>query len=223
MDKIVNLFKWPAAILAVWSLFAFYQSIDYFNLKNLRFIAMIGGIVMFFVARASMDKDVRVSMQILAHELTHSFFALLTFHKVRHIRIHEDNSGGSMGFLGKGNWLITIGPYFFPLFCFFFMIGAHFYMRMGGEFNWVISAVFGYFVGYHIDTVSSQIHEKQTDLPKVGYKFCWVFLPGANFWMIGSMLAFNSNGWSSLWLYQKLIWKLNVDNLFWAVGYLTNS
>lgn len=48
-----------------------------------------------------------------------------------------------------------------------------------------------------MDTVASQIHEKQTDLPKVSYLFCAMFLPGANLWIIGSMLAFNSYGWDS--------------------------
>jgi hypothetical protein len=217
MDKIVNLFKWPVVLLALWSLPAFCQSLDYFNFKNLRFVALIGGIFMFFVARTSMDKDARASLEILAHELTHSFFALLTLHKVRHIRIAADNSGGSMGFLGKGNWLITIAPYFFPLFCFIYMLIIGFYVDFS-SMDWVLSAVFGFFIGYHIDTVVSQIHEKQTDLPKVGYPFCVMFLPSANFLVIGSMLAFNSNGWQSVWIYQKLIWNLNLKNLGWLLN-----
>ena len=27
--------------------------------------------------------------------------------------------------------------------------------------NWVVSAVFGYFIGYHVDTVASQIRMKK--------------------------------------------------------------
>ena len=66
---------------------------------------------------------------------------------------------------------------------------------------------------YHLDAVGSQMHEKQTDLPKVGYYFCAVFLLPANLWMIGSMFAFNSKGWDGVWLYQRLILSLNGKNL----------
>lgn len=74
-----------------------------------------------------MEASIRTSMQIIAHELTHSFFAVLTFHKVKHIRIEEDNSGGSMGFEGEGNWLIIIAPYFFRCFVSFYGRGRHLY------------------------------------------------------------------------------------------------
>jgi len=221
LDKIINLLKWPAALLALLFLPALYQSFDYFNFNNIKFLALVGGVFMFFVARTSVDAGVKTSMQIIAHELTHSFFALLTFHRVKHIRVAEDNSGGSMGFLGEGNWLITISPYFFPLFCFCFMLGVGFYLDFGGgEMNWVLSATFGYFIGYHMDTVGSQIHEKQTDLKKVGYPFCVTFLPGANFWMLGSMLAYNSNGWESFFRYQTLIWQLTMSNLKYALSFI---
>lgn len=211
LDKFINLLKWPVALWALWSVPAFFQSLEYFNFKNLKFVALIGGFFMFFVARTSMEASIKTSMQIIAHELTHSFFAWLTFHKVKNIRIADDNSGGEMSFEGEGNWLIIIAPYFFPLFCFFFMIGIGIYMKFA-QLNWIVSAVFGYFIGYHVDTVASQIHEKQTDLPKVSYLFCAMFLPGANFWIIGSMLAFNSQGWQSFWVYQELINRLNVNN-----------
>ena len=91
IDKIINLLKWPVAVWALWSVPAFFQSLEYFDFKTLKFVALFGGFFMFFVARTSMDASVRTSMQIIAHELTHSFFALLTFHKVKHIRVADDN------------------------------------------------------------------------------------------------------------------------------------
>ena len=79
--------------------------------------------------------------------------------------------------------------------------------------NLFLSLFLGFFTGFHFDMVGSQIHEKQTDLPKVGYKFCAVFLLPANLWMIGSVLAFNSKGWAGVMMYQDLISKLNGRNL----------
>lgn len=219
LDKLVELFKWPIALYMLVSIPAYIQSLSYFQFMSARFISLGLGFFLFFMARGMADASVKTSMQIIAHECTHSFFALLTLHKIKHIRVADDNSGGSMGFEGEGNWLIIIAPYFFPLFGFFVMLAISFYTRFA-PMNLILNGVMGYFIGYHIDTVSSQIHEKQTDLPKVSYRFCWMFLPGANLWAIGSMLAFNSRGWDGVFVYQKLIRTLTSKNLDYVLNLL---
>lgn len=219
MDRLINLLKWPVAFYMLISIPAYIRSLSYFNFVSLKFIALGAGFILFFIARQMADSSVRTSMQIVAHELTHAFMALLTFHKVKHIRVEADDSGGSMGFTGEGNWLIIIAPYFFPLFGFFYMIFVSFYTSFA-PMNLILNGILGYFLGYHMDTVASQIHEKQTDLPKVSYRFCWMFLPGANFWVIGSILAFNSKGWDGVYLYQRLINVLNADNLNQVIKFI---
>lgn len=221
IDRFIELFKWPVAIYMLFSLPACIQSFYYFNLMTWKYIAMAGGVAMFFISRNMSDAGVRTNIQIIAHECTHAFFALLTLHKVTRIRVEGDNSGGHMEYKGRGNWLITIAPYFFPLFCFFCMIGILVYTSFA-PMNLFLNGILGYFVGYHIDTVVSQIHEKQTDLPKVSYKFCVMFLPGANLWAIGSILAFNSRGWEGLVIYQHLIKMLNIHNYQIAVRFLSS-
>ena len=159
-----------------------------------------------------MDASAKTGMEVLAHELTHALFAFLTFHHVKGISINQDDTGGNMSFEGEGNWLIIIAPYFFPLFGVVAMITISIY-TMFAPMNLILNSVMGFMIGYHLDTVGSQIHEKQTDLPKVGYPFCAIFLLPANLWMIGSMMAFNSKGWGGVWLYQQLIGYLNSRNL----------
>lgn len=207
-DKIISVFKWPLAIYMLISLPALISSIDFFKFGNYKSLAFGGGFFMYYIARSMADSSVKTSMQIIAHELTHSFFALLTFHKVKHIRLDPEGTGGEMGFEGQGNWLITIAPYFFPLFGLVYMIVITFLPA-----NLIFNGILGYFLGYHTDTVASQIHEKQTDLPKVGYPFCLAFLPGANLWVIGSFLAFNSRSWHGIVLYFDLINQLNLQNI----------
>lgn len=212
IDNILNMLKWPIAIVLFCSLPAFVKSLDAFSFITLKYAAMLFGFFMFFIGRSLMDSSTRGSMEVLAHELTHAFFALITFHKVKNINIKADDTGGSMSHDGKGNWLIIIGPYFFPLYCFFMMLVISIY-TMFAPMNLFFNLFLGFFTGFYFDMLGSQIHEKQTDLPKVGYKFCLVFLPPANLWMIGSILAFNSKGWSGVWLYQKLIWSINGSNI----------
>lgn len=219
LNRFIELFKWPVALYMLLSLPAYVQSISYFNFVQVKYLVLIGGFFIFFISRSMADSSVKASMEIIAHELTHAFFAVITLHKVKHIKAEGDDSGGSMSFEGEGNWLIIIAPYFFPLFAFFFMIGVSVYTRFA-PMNVIINGIMGYFIAYHMDTVASQIHEKQTDLPKVSYRFCWMFLPGANLWAIGSMLAFNSLGWDGVWKYQKLISFLNERNLAYVKNFL---
>ena len=214
-DKIINLFKWPIAFYMLISIPALFSSVDFFDFKSYTYLALGAGFFMYFVARTMADSSVKTAMQIVAHELTHSFFALLTFHKIKHIRLDPEGKGGEMGFSGGSNWLIVIAPYFFPLFGFFYMLIMPIFPK-----NIIFNGVLGYILGYHTDTVCSQIHDKQTDLPKVTYKFCWMFLPGANFWVIGSIIAYNSKGWEGVGIYFNLINKLNLQNFEYLIKLL---
>lgn len=221
IDRFIELLKWPAAVFMLLSLPALITSFHAFHFMSWKYIALGIGLVMFFFSKGVSGTGMRTNLQIIAHECTHAFFAFITFHKVTYIRVAEDNSGGQMAFKGKGNWLIIIGPYFFPLFCFFGMIGIWIYTWFAPT-NLLLNGMLGYFLGWHIDSVASQIHEKQTDLPKVSYKFCLMFLPGANLWALGSILAFNSRGWEGVFLYQRFINYLNGKNYDMAVNYLWN-
>lgn len=218
-DKFINLMKWPVALWLLFSLPAFLKSVDYFRFADWKYLALFAGFFCFFIARSFMDSSARVGMEVLAHELTHAFFALLTFHKVKGISINPDDSGGNMSFEGDGNWLIIIAPYFFPFFGMLAMISISIY-TIFAPMNLILNGVMGFFIGYHLDTVGSQIHEKQTDLPKVGYYFCAVFLLPANLWMIGSMMAFNSRGWQGVLTYQRLISYLNDKNFGYVLNFL---
>lgn len=206
LDKFINLFKWPIAVYLLISLPALIASWHFFDFSAAKMIALMIGLVLFALTRAMMDASVRTSMQVIAHEFAHALFAALTLHKIKHIRIHADDTGGEMGFTGEGNWLIIIAPYFFPLFALIYMLIMTF---LPAQIMW--HGVLGYFLGYHMDTVASQIHEKQTDLPRAGYAFCALFLPGSNLWVIGSILAFNIKGWIGILQYGSLINRLNFE------------
>ena len=219
VDIFINLLKWPVAIFLLFSVPALIQSLDFFKFSEFRYMAMAAGFFLFFIARSFMDGTTRVGLEVAAHELTHAFFALLTFHKVKGIRINPDDTGGAMSFEGEGNWLIIIAPYFFPLYALFVMGGISLY-TMFAPTNLILNIILGFFTGFHFDMVGSQIHEKQTDLPKVGYPFCAAFLFPANLWMVGSILAFNSKSWDGVVLFSKLILRLNDKNIDKLLGLL---
>ena len=89
LDWLINLIKWPVAIWLFCSLPALFNSLDAFSFSSLQYIVLAGGFFMFFIGRTFMDSSSRASMEVLAHELTHAFFALITFHKVKNININD--------------------------------------------------------------------------------------------------------------------------------------
>ena len=204
LDKFINFFKWPVAWYILLSTPAIFKSLSFFQIYHINNIYLLAGLVFFIFSKIAMDPSVRTSMQVIAHEFSHAFFAFITFHKIKHIRLNPDDTGGEMGFIGNGNWLIIIAPYFFPIFCLIYIFLMNFLPQ-----NFIYHIILGYFLGYHIDTVFSQIHPEQTDLPKVGYKFCVMFLPGINLLTIGFILAFNFNGFEAVKQYFILVNKIN--------------
>lgn len=221
LDLLLGVLKWPVALLAVLSLPALVQALHYFQLNNMKFFAFLGGTFAYLAIKILASARSNVSMQILAHEFTHIFFALLTFHKVVHIHLNMDESGGAMGFKGKGNWLIVIGPYFFPLFLFFLMLFATFFAAKIPDTLWV-NGVFGYFFAYHIESVAVQTHGEQPDFKVVGFPFCWLFLPAANLFVCSAVVAFNNGGWLAVQKYMTAVYKLDLYNINSVLNYITN-
>lgn len=176
---------------------------------------------LFFISRSMMDSSVKSNMEIVAHEMTHAFFALLTLHKVTGIRV-ECEQFRRQYVVWRRRQLADCHCAVFLSVVRFLLYDCFFRLYSFAPSNLILNGILGFFIGYHLDTVGSQIHEKQTDLPKVSYKFCAMFLPAANLWAVGSMLAFNTRGWAGVSLYLDLINYLNVRNWNYVKALLAN-
>ena len=142
------------------------------------------------------------AMTIFAHEATHMLAALLTFHKPVGMKI-EQGVGGSFSYKGKGNWLITVAPYFFPTFPILWMFILFFLEQKNPLPNWYLIC-YGVLVGYSTISNITQIHGEQTDFKKAGFLFCILFLPGVNFLFCGYLWAFAVGGWDKMSLWTNL-------------------
>ena len=210
LDTFINLCRWPSALIILWSLPALLKSFRYFNFMAPHYYFMGAGIIFFWVVAFTAGREIRVQIQTIAHELTHTLFAFLTLHFIRRIRLNPDGSGGSMAFAGQGNWLITLAPYFFPLFAAFYMLIMPWLLAATDDY-WLVYAVFGYFVAYYWETVLSQVHREQTDIIKEGYVFSGIIIIGLNLFVNGVLFAFCSRLWSGVEQYTALIWRLNIQ------------
>lgn len=220
LDFVLELLKWPVVLFGLVALPAMVEALNHFQIANVRFLAFGVGMFVYLALKIIAGARANISMQILAHEFTHIFFALLTFHKVTHIHLNLDESGGAMRFKGKGNWLIVIGPYFFPLFLFFMMLGVTFFSNKIPN-GLMVNGVFGYFFAYHIESIMTQIHGDQPDFKIVGFPFCILFLPSANLFACSIVLAFNNGGWLNVQRYLNIVYKLVIDDFATVMQYIT--
>lgn len=212
IDLFFGVLKWPVAVFLLLSVPALVRSFDYFNFMVPKYYALAGGIGFYFLTMVLTGYNICHSMQIISHELTHTFFAYLTFHDAGRIRLNPDGSGGSMQLKGRGNWLITLSPYFFPLFAFFYMLIMPFLLRVCTE-TWLVYGVFGYLIAYYWVAVIEQVHPKQTDIIREGYVFSLIVIVAANLYTTGIMLAFASKSWEGVKIYLSLVMKLSLE--FW--------
>jgi hypothetical protein len=122
----------------------------------------------------------------LEHELTHALFAALTFHRVKGLRVTLTR-GGQVTYVGEGNWLISVAPYFFPtLSLVLILVFAAIPVRMSGLDDVIVGASFA----YHLTSTWRETHSGQSDIKKTGIWFCGAFLPTANMVTVGIVLAF---------------------------------
>jgi hypothetical protein len=207
IDGLINLCRWPVALIALSFLPALILSYRYFDFYQKEFYFFGAGIAFFWIIAFTVGSTVRHQIQIIAHELTHTLFALLTLHFVKKIRLNPDGSGGSMQLSGHGNWLIILAPYFFPLFAAIYMLLMPTLLDWTQN-HWLIYAVFGYLTAYYWETVLSQVHREQSDIIRCGYLFSAIIIVCFNLFINGAIFAFVRHTWSGFELYCQLVFRL---------------
>ena len=208
MNTFLKYIKYPVAIASVIAFYPLSRALMQLVFKTfsmeilLYFLAPIVGVMIVWGVVPGLSGS---ALTIFAHESTHMLAALLTFHKPKSMSI-QDGQGGSFTYLGKGNWLITIAPYFFPTFPFLWMLGGLWFEYHGQAFPTWYTISFGFLVGYHIVSNFYQIHSEQTDFKKAGYLFSMMFIPGANILVMGYLWVFVLKGWAGFPLWHQLIY-----------------
>ena len=189
IDRLINLFKWPVALLSISNLwFLVMKDIDLVlqTLNGSHQNFWIGLVVYLFTWRVFLGSKLFGSwFPTFIHECIHVLFALLTFHRVTDFSVSW-NKGGHVQYVGGvGNWLIVIAPYFFPL-ATLMALALESIFPLANNRSMVLGACFGFEMIY----VWRQIHPTQPDFEKVGFPFVWLFLPSAILFGYGLLLSY---------------------------------
>ncbi len=188
--------KWPVAVLAVLlipgSVIALLGLLRDVVLNPGPMLPFLFGIGTWLVLWWTYFRRSRFTpLLTLEHELTHVLFAWLTFHRVTSLRVTL-MKGGRVSYVGTGNWLIAVAPYFWPTAS--LMAMALVWLLPGGITRMIGEAFIGATLAWNVTSTLRETHGEQTDLQKVGGIFSFMFLPAANLIAAGTILAFAHGG-----------------------------
>ncbi len=143
---------------------------------------LLGGFAFWLFAYFTLPRPVR--SYILAHELTHALWGWLMGARVSNLRVGGDK--GSVT-LSKTNFLITLAPYFFPLYtvltiCLFGVLSL-FYAVDRYHLWWM--GMIGFTWGFHFTFTVSTLMQRQSDIRACGHLFSYALIYSLNATGIG--------------------------------------
>lgn len=180
VHALLAIVKWPLALVLLALLpvllLALGRALLLFARQPAAWWPLAAGMAVFAVLRLLRRGGRRPMhwLYTLEHELTHAFFALLTFNRVT--RLSAARGGGEMEFEGRANWLISLSPYFFPTFCLLPLVALH--LAVPGAQSWLLGLL-GLTLGLHLHGTAQELHRGQPDLHRHGLLASACILPGA--------------------------------------------
>jgi hypothetical protein len=214
IDCALSWLRWPTAVFLLLVLIPTVRACAWLLGEIVKspwpILPFAGGLGLYLVFWTLFIRHWRTTwLSTLEHELTHALFAVVTFHRVVGIRTTW-RSGGHVRYLGAGNWLITLAPYFFPTVCMLllpvFLLVPFLESRAG-------DAVLGAAFAYHVTSTIRETHLGQSDLHKAGFLFCGMVLPGLILLTHGLVLAWCHSGHTGLVSFLRVV-GTNLRSLF---------
>lgn len=222
IDRFVQWLRWPLAVsaavvtpLLIWSLIRLSGSIV--ANPSLSLLPFALGVLGFLIIWHRWLSSGRLGSLLitLEHELTHATFAVLTGHSLLSFRAALGR-GAEMRFSGRGNWMITAAPYFFPTAAIVLLVFS--YLLPFGSLPWQ-SLMLGVALAYHVVSTWREIDRDRIDLKLLGPVFCWMFLPAANLAVLGLMISFAYSGGNGVFVWLSHI----LEPIYNAVAYSWGS
>ena len=188
-----------------------------FNPSN-KIFWFLAGFIFYFPIHYVFRKA--IILHIFSHELSHALWSMLFGGKVDEMYISRSRGGFTR--YSRGNFLVTLAPYFFPLYSLIFL-GLAFIAKenYGAPFVFLC----GISTSFHILLTVYSIKIGQPDLRKEGIAFSLSFIILMNILILGTVfLWFSNQGEIKNFLFSGIIifkdYFLNV--IYYVVSYLRN-
>jgi len=136
-------------------------------------IALLAGFMLWQMIFIFLPRPVRT--YVFAHELTHALWGWFMGARVSKFKVSKDK--GSVT-LSKTNFLITLAPYFFPLYT-FLLILLYYILLIFWEvekYHSVWLGLIGFTWGFHLSFTIITLMQQQSDIKSCGYIFSYAFI-----------------------------------------------
>ena len=135
--------------------------------------ALGGGFLFWIFLYFTVPMPVRT--YVLAHELTHALWGAMMGARIFRMRVSKDTGSVTMS---KSNFLITLAPYFFPLYTVIVISGYYilsvFYDVHEYQLFWL--GLVGFTWGFHFTFTISTLLQHQSDIKEYGAVFSYVLI-----------------------------------------------
>jgi len=154
---------------------------------NVPAVGFVIGFVFWLVLFLALPPPARA--YVLAHELTHALWGLALGARVRNLK--TSSHGGSVT-LSKNNFLITLAPYFFPLYTLlvvllYYALSCFFTLRAYEPF-WL--GLMGLTWAFHLTFTLTTLRLRQPDIQAQGRFFSWTLIYFVNLCTLGLWIVF---------------------------------
>lgn len=170
--------------------------------RNLGFILVVGGSLGIILSFKSEELPVLGTIgwyiHLVSHELIHALMAKLCGYRIKEFKLTKH--GGYVAYFkpeSKGNFLISLGPYLFPLVPLVLLVACYF---SGGILRQVIVFLLGASLGSHIAGTSREAFH-QYDVRQVGIFFSVMVIMIWNAFLVVLIMAMVAPSRVSLWLF----------------------
>ncbi|NCD32811.1 MAG: hypothetical protein EOL87_05255 [Spartobacteria bacterium] len=175
IKRLIGLLLIPVSSAALHTLYVMLYSMTPRSAGNipLLFVSFSAGFIFWLLIYFMLPKPTMA--YFLGHECTHVLWAWILGEQVRNFRITR--MGGSVD-VSSSHFMITLAPYFFPLYCFCVVllhyVCSHF-MYMGGyDALWL--AAIGFTWAFHVTFTVSALATRQRDVDWHGRIFSYVII-----------------------------------------------
>lgn len=190
IDRVISWLKWPLAIVSLvllpGVLYAMTFVVRDIARRPATTVPLLVGAGAFLIVWLAVlrPKTSRHHLVTLEHELTHALLAWVTLHRVTGLRATLAG-GGHVGYAGRGNWLIAIGPFVVPTFVLAIIAVAHW---VGP--SRVLVGVLGAALAWNVIANWAPPHRHHGDHREAGTIFALLFVTCANLLVLGMVLAY---------------------------------
>ncbi|MFH1074335.1 MAG: M50 family metallopeptidase [Candidatus Firestonebacteria bacterium] len=153
-------------------------------------IVFLAGVISYLLLHFILYRP--VFMHVMAHELTHAFWAALFGGKVKSLNISHE--GGSVT-MDKSNFFVVLAPYFFP---FYTVIALLIYAVVDRKYVDFIVFLIGLTYSFHAALTLYSLKQKQTDLKESGIIFSLMFIYFSNLLILSGIIALVSEQFNFL-------------------------